>query len=172
LYNVTGTSGTKYPIGGDGVVDLTSLTELENLKLSGINLFSTGSFNSALECKVGTEFMPLYAPNITDKTIKMTMPSDFWGLVSENCDPQQQGDDVSFELALRLGEYYVPVFTRNNLLCVISAVMVDGKLLQAVRGCIADDPRGTGEEPYSVYGVNTTIHGINVLKLLVPQEAL
>jgi hypothetical protein len=172
LYNVSGTSGAQYPIGGDGVVDLTSLTELENLKLGGINMFATGSFNVSLECKSQGLFTPLNAPNITNTTINVTMPSDFWGSVVENCDRQQDGENYLIELALRLGDNYVPVFTQDNLMCVVSAIMVERKLLKAVRGCIAADPRGTGVEPYSVYGVNSTVHGINILKLLVPQEAL
>jgi len=175
LYNVSGTSGAQYPIGGDGVVDLTSLTELtelESLKLGGINMFATGSFNVSLECKSDGLFTPLYAPDITNSTINVTMPSDFWGSVVSICDRQADGDNYLIELALKLGDNYVPVFTGDNLMCVVSAILVERKLLKAVRGCVASDPRGTGVDAYSVYGVNSTIQGINILKLLVPQEAL
>ena len=169
LFHVSGTSGVKYPIDGNGTVDLTtvSLTEIESLNLGGCNLFQSENHNISLECKSGSSFNPIYAPDIATKSFKFTTPSDLWGLIIAKCDRQADGDNYSIELALKLGDNYAPIITMDNLMCAVSAIVIQRKTLYpAITGCIALDPRGsTGP-----YGVNPTVEGINILTILVPQE--
>jgi hypothetical protein len=170
LFDVSGTSGVKYPIGGNGIVDLTKVlpTELESLNLGGFNLFQSGNHNVSLECKLGSSFNPIYSPDITTKSIKLVTPSDFWGLVAANCDHQADGNNYVIELALKLGDNYAPIFTKDNYTCVFQAIVMQRKqLLPAIAYCVASDPRGPSTSPY---GVNPTVEGINKLKILVSQK--
>jgi hypothetical protein len=174
LFKVSGTSGVKYPIGGEGIVDLTKvpLMELESLKLRAFNLFPSENLNVSLECKSDGSFTQVYDPYLTKTLFNLTTPPDFWGLVTANCDQQADGDNYVIELALKLGDKYAPILTQANLECVVSAIVFERKKgLPALAGCVASDPRlpGPSTDPY---GFNTNVEGINVLKLLVPQEVL
>jgi hypothetical protein len=174
LFGVKGTStsgvAVKYPINGNGVVDLTSVTDIESLRLAGYNLFQSGNPYVSLQCKDnGGVFTELYGSSTT-KSFYLTTPSDFWSSVAAICDHQVVGNNDSIELALKLGDNYAPIITKDNVTCVGMALLIERKqLTPAITGCIASDPRGTGTGSYSAYGFNSDVEGINVLTLLLPQ---
>lgn len=155
----------QYPISADGTVDLTNVssTALASLKLSGFNL--SGNYNVSLECNVAGTFTPIVFP--APSTSPSINVSNFWTTVSQSCTQQPVGDDHVIELALKLGEKYAPIFTPDNVNCVVQGLMQQQQLKPAIAGCVALDPREPGPSTDPL-GLNSSVEGINVLTLLLP----
>ena len=170
LFQVGSHYDIQHTIAGDGSVDMTlaPFEDIDGLKLSAAAYLGGGG-EVAVECESGGAFVPLYTVDSPPAfvTVDGADVPDFSGLVAANCDFNPVDDHYALELAIRVGDTYLPIFTRDNLMCMAFKIQTGGKdFYGMMTGCIADDGRATT----SPLGLNTAVDEINVLRIEVSQE--